>query len=181
VVLDNRAAMREVVAHLVGLGHRRIGLVAGLPESFTGRERLAGYREGLAGAAIVEDPALVEFGNFRSSDALGAALRLMALANPPTALIAANNQSAIGTMKAFRGLGLACPRDVSLAAIDDFPWADVFEPRLTAVSQPVDAFGAEAARMLVERMRGMVQGRGRTVVLAGTLYARNSTRRIGVT
>jgi len=84
-------------------------------------------------------------------------------------------------MKALNGLGLACPRDVSLAAIDDFPWADVFEPRLTVVSQPVDAFGAEAARMLVERMSGMRQGRGRTVVLSGTLHERSSTRRIGVT
>ncbi len=181
VVLDNRAAMGELVAHLVALGHRRIGLVAGLPESFTGRERLAGHREALARAAIPEEPALVEYGNFRSPEAQAAALRLMALAEPPTALIAANNLSAIGTMKALNGLGLACPRDVSLAAIDDFPWADVFEPRLTVVSQPVDAFGAEAARMLVERMSGMRQGRGRTVVLTGTLHERSSTRRIGVT
>ena len=91
--------------------------------------------------------------------------RLMALADPPTALVAANNLSAIGTMKGLSGLGLSCPGDVSVAAIDDFPWADVFEPKLTAVAQPVDAFGAEAARMLVERMQGTVQGRGRTVVL----------------
>ena len=54
---------------------------------------------------------------------------------------------------------------MSLAAIDDFPWADVFEPKLTAVAQPVDAFGAEAARMLVERMGGTVQGRGGRSVL----------------
>ena len=68
-------------------------------------------------------------------------------------------------------MGLACPGDVSVAAIDDFPWADVFEPKLTAVAQPVEAFGAEAARMLVERMQGAVQGRGRTIVLRGTLNA----------
>ena len=80
-------------------------------------------------------------------------------------------------MKGLSGLGLACPRDVSLAAIDDFPWADVFEPKLTAVAQPVDAFGAEAARMLVERMQGAVQGRGRRVVLSGQLHARSSTPR----
>ena len=72
VVLDNRAAMGEAVAHLMALGHRRIGLVAGLPESFTGRERLAGYREALARAGIAEDPALVQFGNFRSAEAVEA-------------------------------------------------------------------------------------------------------------
>ena len=142
------------MAHLMALGHRRIGLVAGLPESFTGRERLAGYREALARAGIAADPGLVQFGNFRSAEAVVATERLMALADPPTALVAANNLSAIGTMKGLSGLGLACPRDVSVAAIDDFPWADVFEPKLTAVAQPVDAFGAEAARMLVERMTG---------------------------
>ena len=181
VVLDNRAAMGEAVAHLAALGHLRIGLVAGLPESFTGRERLAGYREGLAQVGIAEDPALVELGNFRSGDAIGAAERLMALPDPPTALIAANNLSAIGTMKGLSGLGLRCPRDVSLVAIDDFPWADVFEPKLTAVEQPVGAFGAEAARMLVERMQGTVQGGGRTIVLRGTLHARSSSRHIRVT
>ena len=147
----------------------------------TGRERLEGYREALARAGIAEDPALVEFGNFRSDEAVGAAQRLMALTEPPTALIAANNLSAIGTMKGLSGLSLSCPGDVSLVAIDDFPWADVFEPKLTAVAQPVEAFGAEAARMLVERMQGTVQGRGRRVVLSGTLHVRTSTRRIGVT
>ena len=181
VLLDNRAAMGEAVGHLVALGHRRIGLVAGLAESFTGRERLAGYREALARAGIRQDPALVESGNFRSQEAVGATQRLMALAEPPTALIAANNLSAIGTMKGLNGLGLVCPRDVSLAAIDDFPWADVFEPRLTTLAQPVDAFGAEAARMLVERITGRVQGSGRKVVLTGMLRVRSSTRRIAVT
>ena len=121
----------------------------------------------------------MQFGNFRSAEAVGATERLMALADPPTALVAANNLSAIGTMKGLSGLGLACPRDVSVAAIDDFPWADVFEPKLTAVAQPVDAFGAEAARMLVERMTGTAQGRGRTVVLSGRLHVRSSTRAIG--
>ena len=121
----------------------------------------------------------MQFGNFRSAEAVVATGRLMALADPPTALVAANNLSAIGTMKGLSGLGLACPRDVSVAAIDDFPWADVFEPKLTTVAQPVDAFGAEAARMLVERMTGTAQGRGRTVVLSGRLHVRNSTRGIG--
>jgi LacI family transcriptional regulator len=181
VVLDNRAAMGEAVAHLTALGHRRIGLVAGIPESFTGRERLAGYRDALARAGLPQDPDLVQVGSFRSAEALAAAERLMALAEPPTALIAANNLSAIGTMKGLSGLGLTCPGDVSLVAIDDFPWADVFEPKLTAVAQPVEAFGAEAARMLVERMQGRVPGRGRTIVLRGTLHARSSSRATRVT
>jgi LacI family transcriptional regulator len=179
VVLDNRAAVGAAVAHLTGLGHRRIGLVAGILESFTGRERLAGYRDALARAGLPADPELVQVGSFRSAEAAVAAQRLMALAEPPTALIAANNLSAIGVMKGLSGLGFFCPDDVSLVAIDDFPWADVFEPKLTAVAQPVEAFGAEAARMLVERMRGTVKGKGRTVVLDGTLNVRTSSRRIG--
>jgi LacI family transcriptional regulator len=176
VVLDNRAAMGEVVAHLIALGHRRIGLIAGLPESFTGSERLHGYREALAQAGLVEDPALIQFGNFRSDEALEATRRVMALADPPTAIVAANNLSAIGTMKGLSALGLSCPGKVSVAAIDDFPWADVFEPKLTTVAQPVCAFGAEAARMLLERMQGAVEGRGRTIVLKGELHVRTSTR-----
>lgn len=178
VLLDNHKAVGDAVAHLADLGHRRIGLVSGMPESFTGAERLAGYHEAMARAGLPADPELVQYGNFRTADAVAAAQRLMALASPPTALIAANNLSAIGTMKGLNALGLACPADVSLAAIDDFPWADVFEPKLTAVAQPVDAFGAEAARMLVERMTGAVQGRGRTVRLQGDLHVRTSSRRI---
>jgi LacI family transcriptional regulator len=175
VLLDNRAAVGDAMTHLIGLGHRRIGLIAGLPESFTGSERLHGYRDALARAGIAEDPALIEFGNFRYDEAVEATRRVMALADPPTALVAANNLSAIGTMKGLSLLGLSCPGQVSVAAIDDFPWADVFEPKLTAVAQPVDAFGAEAARMLLERMQGGVEGRGRTIVLKGVLHARTST------
>jgi LacI family transcriptional regulator, galactose operon repressor len=174
VLLDNRAAVGAAMAHLVGLGHRRIGFVSGMPQSYTGRERLAGYLEALARAGIAEDPALVQFGNFRIDDAIEAARVLVGLPDRPTAILAANNLSAIGTMKSLAAMGLVCPTDVSLAAIDDFPWADAFEPKLTTVAQPVDAFADEAARLLLDRLAGADKA-SQQVILQGQLNVRTST------
>ena len=103
-------------------------------------------------------------------------LRLMTLPSPPSAIFASNNMTVIGVMKALRHLGLRCPEDVSLAAIDDFPWADAFEPRLTTVAQPVDRFGDEAVRLLLERLEGGAEGPGRRIVLPGELQIRGSCR-----
>ena len=63
-----------------------------------------------------------------------------------------NNQVTIATLTALRGRGLEVPDDIALVAFDDFPWADLFHPRLTAISQPVDELGSQAVSMLLERL-----------------------------
>lgn len=177
VVLDNRAAVIDAMNYLISLGHRRIGFVSGKFDTFTGAERLAGYKQALHNAGIPFEPQLVEIGNFRSDEAYNATLRLMTNhANRPTALFSSNNVMVIGVMKALRDLNIDCPTEISVAGLDDFPWADAFKPQLTTVAQPVSAFGEHSARMLLERISGQMTGPPRHMVLKGELHVRQSCR-----
>jgi LacI family transcriptional regulator len=178
VIIDNRSAVDSAMRYLISLGHRRIGFVSGMLESFTGRERLAGYHEALEQNGIAREAELVQLGNFRIDEAYNATLRLMNSANPPTAIFSSNNQMVIGVMKALGHLGLSCPEDVSVAGLDDFPWADAFRPQLTTVAQPVRGIGEQAAHLLLERLDGRAKGKGRRVVLNGELKVRESCRRV---
>ena len=177
VIIDNRAAVIGAMRYLLSLGHRRIGFVAGMYESFTGRERLAGYHAAIGEAGVEYEPDLVQLGNFRIDDAYNATLRLMMLPNPPTAIFSSNNLMVIGAMKALTHLGLRCPDDVSLAGLDAIPWADAFSPQLTTVAQPTRGIGEQAAQLLLERLDGRATGKGRRIVLDGELKIRESCRR----
>jgi LacI family transcriptional regulator len=177
VIIDNRAAVVGAMRYLLSLGHRRVGFVAGMYESFTGRERLAGYHAALGEAGVEYEQDLVQLGNFRIDDAYNATLRLMMLANPPTAIFSSNNLMVIGAMKALTHLGLRCPDDVSLAGLDDFPWSDAFSPQLTTVAQPTRRIGEQAAHLLLERLSGRETGGARRIVLDGELKIRESCRR----
>ncbi|MEU3026433.1 LacI family DNA-binding transcriptional regulator [Streptomyces incarnatus] len=142
----------HLVTHLAGLGHRRVGLIAGLPGLSTTRERVTGYLDGLAAAGLAHDDRLLVSGNSESAGAERAAAALLALPDPPTALVTANNAMTLGALRALRRHGLAVPGDIALCCFDDFPWADLFSPRLTAVAQPSRELGARAVRLLLERL-----------------------------
>jgi LacI family transcriptional regulator len=79
-------------------------------------------------------------------------------------------------MRALHDLGMDCPRDISVAGFDDFPWADSFRPRLTTVAQPVHEIGEQSAKLLLDRMAGTRAGPPRRVVLNGRLMIRESCR-----
>ena len=174
VVLDNLKAVSDAITYLINLGHRRIGYISGSPETSTGRDRLAGYRQALETAGIVFVPDLVREGHFREADGYRAAMQLLTMADRPTAIFSANNLMVIGAMRAIRDMGLSCPADISVACMDDFPWADVFNPRLTTVAQPVEAIGEQAATLLLERLEGRAPNHSRRLVLYGSLKIRNS-------
>ena len=176
VVLENKAAVREAARYLIGLGHRRIGFISGMVDSFPGRERLAGYYTALDEAGLPLDSSLVQLGTFPDDGAREAALKLLTGPSPPTAVLAVNNQAVLGLMKALRDLGMDCPRDISVAGFDDFPWADSFHPRLTTVAQPVHEIGEQSAKLLLDRMAGAHGGSARRVVLNGRLMIRESCR-----
>lgn len=152
VCADSAGPMAQLVTHLARLGHRRIALVAGLPGLSTTDERLTGYRDGLATAGLVYDERLVIHGNSESAGAEQATAALLSLASPPTALVTANNAMTIGALRALRGHGMSVPDDIALCCFDDFAWADLFSPRLTAIAQPSRDIGAQAVRVLLDRL-----------------------------
>lgn len=152
VCAESAAPTALLVAHLAGLGHRRIALVAGLPGLSTTSERVSGYQEGLTAAGLAYDERLLVYGNSESAGAERATAGLLALSDPPTALVTANNAMTIGALRALRRHGRSVPDDLALCCFDDFAWADLFSPRLTAIAQPSRELGARAVRVLLDRL-----------------------------
>ncbi len=173
VVIDNRRAGYLATAHLLELGHRRIGAVAGPPHLLPAAERLRGFTDALRERGLDPDAAPVGQGAFREAEAYASCRELLGSEPRPTALFVANNHMLIGVMRAIADLGLACPADISVAAIDDFPWANAFNPRLTTVRQPVAAIGESALRLLLARIAGHAGAPVRET-LACELIVRNS-------
>lgn len=154
IALDNVHAAAIGVEHLLALGHRRIATVAGLAYQHVGQQRLQGYRQALERHRIEADAGLISHGNFRVEDGYRSCKRLLALPQPPTAIFVANNLMLIGVMRALSEAGIKVPRDVSVASIDDFPWASAFQPALTVVRQPIADMASAAFESLVGRLQG---------------------------
>lgn len=178
VTLNNRQAAEEAISYLLGLGHQRVGYISGSLDTSTGRDRLDGYRQALEEAGLPYRADLVREGNFNEADGYRAAMQLLARPDRPSAIFSANNLMTIGTMKAIRDLKLSCPEDVSVACLDDFPWADVFHPRLTTVAQPVQALGEHAVNLMLARLANTDAKVSENIVLKGNLTIRESCRPI---
>jgi LacI family transcriptional regulator len=173
VGVENEESSQALISHLIEHGHRRIGLIGGRPGFSTTEERIAGYRAALDAGGLEFDQALLVNGGSSSEPARIATRQLLALASPPTAIMAANNLMTIGAMHALRDAGLAVPEHMALVGFDDFDWADFFVPRLTVIAQPVQALGAQAVKLLLERIESP-EGQRQTLQLAPTLTIRNS-------
>ncbi len=161
VTCDNEGGVRELTRHLIGLGHRRIGFVGGRPHVATGSARLLGYRTAMRSARL---RTLVETGDFRADRAEAATRRMLARRSRPTALVVANNTMAVGVLRAVRGAGLVAPDDVAIVTVDDPVWAELVDPPLTALAQPVRAMAEAAVRLALERVMGVREDAVRLVL-----------------
>jgi LacI family transcriptional regulator len=142
----------QATGHLLSLGHRRIGVIAG-PEGWVAtRERLRGYHAALAGAGVLPDDALVRYSNFRIDGGREAAASLLDLPEPPTAVFAFNDSMAIGVMQEAAARGLRVPGDCSVVGFDDTVEASVVVPALTTVRQPLAELGRTAVSVLLRQL-----------------------------
>jgi LacI family transcriptional regulator len=145
--------------HLLALGHRRIGFLAGAAHNADARERERGHREALRAAGIARDPALEVRGDFTEEGGARGAGALMALAAPPTAIFAANDAMAVGALSTLRELGIAVPRRVAVVGFDDIPIARYMSPPLSSVHVDISTLGERATARLMEGVR-TAEGRG---------------------
>jgi DNA-binding LacI/PurR family transcriptional regulator len=152
VVADNVHGAHEAVAHLLRVGHRRIGFVGGRPQLSTSQERLEGYRRALDEHGVAFDPSLVREGDSRQAGGREMAGELLRLERPPTALLVGNNLMTLGALETIHRMGLRIPDDVAIVAYDDMPWALALDPPLTAVRQPGFELGRRAAELLLLRI-----------------------------
>jgi LacI family transcriptional regulator len=173
VLVENRKAMQSLVTHLTGHGHKRIGLVSGLKGLATSIERIQGYQAGLKAAGLPFEERFLECGESEIDPAYEAVLRLMQLPRPPTAIISANNQMTLGMVRALKAINRRIPKDIAIAAFDDFEWADSFDPTLTALAQPCQEMGIQAIKLLLRRIK-TPQRRPVKIVLEPELRIRHS-------
>jgi len=171
---DSMAGIQTLSRHLLELGHRRIALINGHPDTSVARDREAGFRAALIGAHVAIDERLISSGTWFVDDAetrTGAILDN----DPPTAILAANNFMAIGALRALRERGLRVPEEVALVCFDDIPEAAEVDPFLTALAQPAYTMGTLAMQLLLERINGTVRDSPREIVLSSHLLVRRSS------
>jgi LacI family transcriptional regulator len=150
----NTSGAVAAVEHLIELGHRRIGAVTGPPGWCATEERLSGYRAALASVGIVPEPSLIAPADFEVAGGRTAADRLLSLREPPTAVLAFNDNLAVGTCQAARARGLSVPGDLSVVGFDDSAQAALVTPPLTTVRQPLDEMARVAVGLLVRQLAG---------------------------
>jgi LacI family transcriptional regulator len=151
VLNDDRESVRLVLEHLVGLGHRAIAHVAGPSASSTGRARRDAFNE-LTRALGLPPCLVVEAAAFTREAGRAAARELLAAAQRPTAVFAANDLIALGVLDELRALGLRVPQDVSLVGHNDMPLVDLIDPPLTTVRVAVDQMSRQAAALFLEHL-----------------------------
>ncbi|MER5882631.1 LacI family DNA-binding transcriptional regulator [Streptomyces sp. NPDC001941] len=151
LTFDNRGGGRRLTEHLIALGHRRIGYVAGPKERTTTRHRLEGHLDAMAAAGVKEDPErqerLTVHGSYDRRSGYDATQELLRRDPDLTAIVAANDTVALGACAALRDQGLRIPQDVSVAGFDDLPFAIDAVPALTTVRLPLHEAGARAGRL----------------------------------
>jgi LacI family transcriptional regulator len=148
----NRQGAYEATQYLIELGHRRIGFIAGLRQLNSAIERFEGYKAALSEHGIPFRDDYITQGDFRMNVGHQATQKLLALAEPPTAIFAANDLSALGAMEAVREQNLRIPEDISVIGFDDISQAAVAYPKLTTVRQPLNQLGREAVKVLLKRL-----------------------------
>ncbi|HEX3507467.1 MAG TPA: LacI family DNA-binding transcriptional regulator [Candidatus Dormibacteraeota bacterium] len=160
--------------HLIALGHRRIGHLAGQTTVSTGVLRRKGYHAALGEAGIQADADLVVESGFVEEGGGQAMDRLLSLGDPPSAIFAVTDMTAVGAYGAARKRGLRIPEDLAIVGYNDIPLAGRLIPGLTTVHVPIHEFGSVAARMLLEQIEtGMLTPR--RVVFAPQLVVRGSS------
>jgi LacI family transcriptional regulator len=180
VTSDNLQGGRLAVDHLLELGHRRIGMVTGRPDLSSAELREQGYRDAHAAAGITVDESLLRLGAYDPEQAREASRALLQLPDPPTAIFASNDISALATLEVAAELGIDVPGQLSVVGFDNIPESALAEPSLTTVQQPMRQLGHDAIAMLVALIAGEALD-DTHLTLATTLVVRGSTSAPGAT
>jgi LacI family transcriptional regulator len=179
VDIDNRQGGFEATEHLLAHGHRRIATITGPLDWPSARARLDGYRDALRRAGDGAEPLVEPCLDWGLESGLRAAERLLAASGRPTAIFAQSDLLALGAMSALRAHGVRVPEDMSMIGFDDIPVAQVFDPPLTTLRQPMREVGELAARLVLEAPEGARRRRTtRHHVLRAPLVVRGSVARI---
>jgi LacI family repressor for deo operon, udp, cdd, tsx, nupC, and nupG len=160
VCIDNEAAARDATRYLIGLGHRHIGFLHGLPNpgpEMT-KARAAGFRKAMAAQAIPVNEDWVIKAPITVAGGRQAAQQLLARGSRPTAVFCANDEMALGAMFEFKKAGLRVPEDMSVMGFDNMLYGEISDPPLTTIEQPADKIGEYSMRRLLLLIAGETGG-----------------------
>lgn len=177
VSVDNAEAGFKAAEYLYRLGHRKIAFIHGSLQSRDTWHRFAGFRRALEAFGVALREAYVRVGEFTREGGFRAADELMSLPDPPTAILAANDQMAIGALEAITRAGRRVPEDVSLVGVDDIEASSMIRPRLTTVKQPTYEMGRRAVELLVGLIGGE-EPEPRNILLPVTLVIRETCQEL---
>jgi LacI family transcriptional regulator len=182
ITVDNFGGARAMTRHLIGIGHRRIGFIAGAAQNHEASERERGYLAGLREAGIAPARELSVRGDFSEEGGWRGARELLALAERPTVIFAANDAMAVGALSALREAGVRVPDDVAVAGFDDIPVARFLSPPLTSVRVGIAVLGERAASLLLSALteRAPPERGARRDVLPAEVVIRDSCGRPAV-
>jgi len=174
VVCEHYMAARETVRYLVGLGHRRIAVIAAQTTTRPGHERVRGYSDELEASGITVDTTLIRAGSHLREHGLHETKSLMAMKKRPTAIFCAGNHLYIGCLQAVKALGLKVPRDLSLVGADETEFSALYSPPLTIVDRDMVQLGNKAAELLFSRIDGTISAEARKLVIPSRVILRSS-------
>jgi LacI family transcriptional regulator, galactose operon repressor len=170
VTIDNFAATRTVIEHLIGIGRRRIALVAGSVDNMDAQDRLEAFKQVMSQAGLPSD--LIVYGDFQRDTAYQAIKPM--LDQNIDAIFACSDMMAQGVYTALNEAGLIIPDDVAVVGFDDLPTASLLRPALTTVHQPIGQKGAVATGLLLDTIEGKLS-EAQHIVLPTTLIVRESS------
>jgi DNA-binding LacI/PurR family transcriptional regulator len=148
ILMDSAGGMRQAIAHLVALGHQRVGFLGGPSGSWSNRERRRGLRAEARGGSLQ----VIEFGPFAPHFEAGQHAADLAVAADVTAILAFNDLMALGVLSRLSGRGIRVPDDISVVGFDDIPMAGMATPHLTTVALPLEQSGRVAIELLLEQL-----------------------------
>lgn len=154
VFVENAAGTRMATEHLIAMGHRDIAVIAGPKGQFSVSERVQGFLGAMADHGLPVDPEHVLHGPFTREFGYESALAVARMTPSPTAILTCSDYLSVGVLRAFHHLGLSVPEDISLVGFDDMPLAELFDPPLTTIRQPI----AEMGRVAFERLLASIKG-----------------------
>ncbi len=171
IVVDNIAAAEMAIRHLAAERHRRIGIITGPSDLQVNKDRLQGWENGLRSSGLPIEPELVATGDYTAASGDSAMEHLLENEEPPTAVFVAGFLMMTGCLAALKRRGLRVPDDIELMTWSDSPLLDVFDPPISAVTQPSYRMGMEAAKLVLSRLEGDKSG-PRKIVLPTELRIR---------
>ncbi len=174
VDVDGEQGMRQLVRHLAEQGHRRIAYITPPSNLNFAQDRMAGFQAAMVEQGLALDPSLVVEGELTHRSGYQQTQRLLALADPPTAIVAGNDLMALGAMRAAQEIGLRVGADIAIAGFDNIPMAEHAHPPLTTVDQPIYTIGRMLSAMLIRIIRQEEVGE-QQVLLQPSLVVRQSS------